>query len=362
MKFENYKKLVLMATVASMIGTSPMMAMAAATESGADATSAGDTIEGTGNLEDYISKDIFKVVLPTVSNVNFTLDPQGLLKLKDGSKYTTDAGAVYFANDPSASGNPTYSNTSDPIEIINKSSFDIAVDFSVDVTLPEGITLVERSALANATTPSVYLAMKEGSGSAVTLVAGENKQSAAKVVTKVGEVDGSTVTKGYKLTYNNSTSKYEYALTSDFQNSDAQKASYTLIGACDSTADWSAIDEASKTITAKVVWSAERNYTGTAATFTASNSVAGMIEYTKGSGDLELANVVSVVMELDGVDYDGFNAVEGSWDNATVDSTSIKLDSEFIKYYNASSTTKAIITYKTVKGQTKTAEVMVKTK
>lgn len=263
MKRKNLVKLTAIATAAAM-AISPAMVFAA--DSDDDATEAGDEINGSGSLEDYISKDVFKVVLPALTDANFTLDPQGLLNVANSSTYTAGPGAIYFEHKPTTTGgNSTYSDTSDPIKIINKSSFKIDVDFSVEVTLPEGITMVESSAaLANATTPSVYLEMKEaGDTNATVLKVGKNT-AATKEVNGVPEDTTANVTKatatGYLITATdagNGKYTYKYELGDAFVEANADNANYTLKGACDTTADWSALKD--KNVTTKIIWSAKKH-------------------------------------------------------------------------------------------------------
>lgn len=225
-----------------------------------DPGSASSEINGDGSLEGYVNKDVFRVVLPTIQNVNFTLDPQGLLNKADSAKYPTASGAVYFENAPTGSAtDPTYSNTSDEITIYNKSSYDVEVGLSV--TLDTGdVTLAAKDALASAKTPSLYLGLIKGTDAAAAITSA-SYESAAATVTKVPEADGTTVTKGYQIKANTSAVEgveespngywYTYELTPGFADTDAQKISYKLEGACDSAADWSKIDKA---VTAKVAW------------------------------------------------------------------------------------------------------------
>ena len=225
-----------------------------------DPGSASSEINGDGSLEGYVNKDVFRVVLPTIQNVNFTLDPQGLLNKADSAKYPTASGAVYFENAPTGSAtDPTYSDTSDEITIYNKSSYDVEVGLSV--TLDTGdVTLAAKDALASAKTPSLYLGLIKGTDAAAAITSA-SYESAAATVTKVPEADGTTVTKGYQIKANTSAVEgveespngywYTYELTPGFADTDAQKISYKLEGACDSAADWSKIDKA---VTAKVAW------------------------------------------------------------------------------------------------------------
>ena len=157
---------------------------------------ASSGIEGDGSLEGYVNKEVFRVVLPTIQNVNFTLDPQGLLKAADSTKYSIGPGAVYFEN--AGSSGSSYSNTSDAIKILNKSSYDVEVGLSV--TLDNGdIKLADKAALATANEPSLYLGLTTDTGSgAGTPVAIKSSTFDSSITTVVGVAEAAT--KGYQLT------------------------------------------------------------------------------------------------------------------------------------------------------------------
>lgn len=187
--------------------------------------------EGDSTVEAYVDKDIYNVVLPTLADVDFTVDPQGLLYIADSSTYGTASGAIYFthpvattyedstftvtsngtdtltpsdtldgdttyylkdtstdpvsyvsytgitAADLPADGSSsdyentigtytlyvvdvaahnTYSDTSENMEIINKSSFAVDLNFAVATTVA-GIDLVADGDLGTATDPSLAL-------------------------------------------------------------------------------------------------------------------------------------------------------------------------------------------------------------
>lgn len=309
MKRRNFVKLTAMATAMAM-AVSPAMVFAADSESTDGATTAGSTINGDGKLEDYIKKDVFKVVLPTNGDANFKLDPQGLLNVADKDKYTVGPGAIYFTNKPATDGgDATYSNQSDAIEIINKSSYDIDVDFSVKITLPEGVTMVESAAdLTDAETPSVYLAMKEsGDASATALKAGDNKAETKKVAGVPEDTTNTTKADatGYLITATsdgNGGYTYKYELGDKFDVDTAPKASYILTGNCDTTVDWSALKD--KDVTTEIVWSAKKHvdsYLSSTTMSATNNSVTltlpegvtlskAEITYADGTGAIKLTN------------------------------------------------------------------------
>ncbi len=263
MKNQKIAKLIALATAATMM-LAPATAFAADVT---DTAGASGSIAGEGQLEGYVNKDAFRVVLPTVTDVNFTLDPQGLLNKSDSTKYALGAGAVYFTNAATVSGNSaTYSAKSDEIKFLNKSSYDVDVELSV--TLDTGdIALVAKDAVATVSSPSLNLQLipvdTDGTeGTAVDITDTAYTVPTPATVAKVAEVDGSTVTKGYTISSSNAPVEgavkspngyyYTYSLTDDFTDADAKGVGYKLTGSCDTKTDWSKIDKTS--VNATIAW------------------------------------------------------------------------------------------------------------
>lgn len=292
----NLKKLVALMLTAAMV-LAPVTTLAANGESDDGATNAGGTINGSGAVEGYVDKDVFKVVLPTVNNVNFTLDPQGLLNVADSSKYASTGGAVYFANAATTGKAAGFSDTSDAITIYNKSSYNVDVTFTVNVTVPEGISLAtSKEALADATTPTVWLGVKEAAANAVTTLAeGDNNYTTVEV----GGI-GESKTEGYyiKAEASGSGHKYSYVLVDNYDLANADNASYTLTGACDTKADWSDIAEADRKLTASVVWSATKHSSETKPSIEVRSyaNTGAAIEVTLdfGTGDLAATGIEKI--------------------------------------------------------------------
>ncbi len=274
MKNAKIRKIVAISAATSMVLV-PANVFAADTESTDGATNAGSTIEGSGSVEEFINKDVFKVTLPTC-DIDFTIDPQGLLGKADKDTYTGGAGAVYFKN--AGESTDTYSNESDPMTIGNKSSYDVDVSFSVEVTIPDGITMAEsEDALASVTSPSLYLGLKVDDAAAVALTSGANSAT-VKQLAKVPEADGT----GYEI---KATPKddgtgytYSYSLGDSFDPSTIKSANYILTGKCDSTADWSSVK--TETVDAKVVWSCTKHTDGPSITSGASSVTGQEYGYT----------------------------------------------------------------------------------
>ncbi len=255
---KRFKKFVAVLTATTLLLSTSMLAFAAESEDGA--TTAGGTVSGNGTVEDYLDKDVFKVVLPAVSDVDFTIDPQGLLGVADKDAYTLGAGAVYFTN---VSENTTsYSNVSDPVAVGNKSSYDVDVKLTVNLTAAEGITMVDSlDDLEDATVPSLYLAFQEVDDDAATAITEAVTVADAKQVAGIPEAENA-----YEIVAESDGEggyTYKYVLSDDYEGTPAE-ASYTLTGACDTTADWSAVKDL--TVKADLVWSVVKHEDGVKAT------------------------------------------------------------------------------------------------
>lgn len=225
-----------------------------------DPTKANGELTGSGDLEGYVDKKVFRIVLPT-TNVNFTLDPQGLLNAADKDKYGIASGAVYFENAPTADGGTaTYSNKSDDIKFVNKSSYAIKVGLAV--TLDTGdISLVKTADIGTATTPALSLGLLKDDDTTATDIDSASFKSTPASLQAVPEVSDS-VTDGYKLTGSSTDpgdgtqpSKngmyYSYKLTDDYEAGANQTVKYKLTGSCNNVAGWAKIDKA---VTAKIAW------------------------------------------------------------------------------------------------------------
>lgn len=225
-----------------------------------DPTKADGELSGSGDLEGYVDKKAFRIVLPT-TNVNFTLDPQGLLHAADEDTYGIASGAVYFENAPTTEGGTaSYTNTSDEIKFINKSSY--AVKVGLAVTLDTGdVSLVKSADIGTATTPALNLGLlKDTDSTAIDIdnTSFKNTPASLKAVPEVSD----SVTAGYKLTGSKTDpgdgtqpSKngmfYSYKLTDDYEAGADQTVTYKLTGSCNNVAGWAKINKA---VTAKIAW------------------------------------------------------------------------------------------------------------
>lgn len=260
------------ATTAATLLLTPMTALAAGEDGDADGSQtttatektdpadASGEIGGNGQFEGYVDKKAFRIVLPTISNVNFTIDPQGLLHVADEDTYGTASGAVYFENAPTTEGgSATYSNKSDAIEFANKSSYKVKVGLSITLNTGD-IALAKSADLATATVPSLNLGLIKGTDSALDIDKA-SYQAAAATVEAVPEVSD-TVTSGYKISSSDTAIEgvtaspngkyYSFALTDDYEPGDDQKVAYQLTGSCNDVEGWKTIEN--KSVTAKIAW------------------------------------------------------------------------------------------------------------
>jgi hypothetical protein len=241
---------------------------------------------GAGQLEGYVTLDVTKLQLPTTAvTSNFTLDPQGLLYVADSTNFTAQSGAVYFAN---TGAGTTYSNTSDEITIINKSSY--AVDVTVGVSLKNDagealsqIKLVDKDSLASATDPSLYFGVITNSDDPVAITA--DGQAIKATAEEVPLVDGSTVTDGYilkaetsdptsdgSMTASPNGKYYYYDLTTGYTPGTDQTITFKMTGATNNVEGWKDVTEK---VAAKLTYTIEKHVDAylSATSVTSSNNV-----------------------------------------------------------------------------------------
>ncbi|MDE6433395.1 MAG: hypothetical protein K2L07_04125 [Lachnospiraceae bacterium] len=260
---KKFGKRLMALTMVGVLMCAPLTAFATEVD---EESSAQGNITGSGDVEGIVNKDVFKVVLPTVAagdtTFNFILDPQGLIKDTDGSKYTNatfDAAAkgLYFAN-PQDGGSTKYMASSPALTATNKGTVDVDVTLTAtadadslkDADKGYTIGLAADDTFANDKTTSVYLALVSGD------------QTAALTA------DGATITDtlaaapsdAYEVTYNSTSSKYEYGLTAAAQAADYtgfKSLDFNLTGACNTDADWAVAEDAAPSV--NVAWTLEKH-------------------------------------------------------------------------------------------------------
>lgn len=161
------KKFMAIALVATMVFGSSITAFA-------DGPLGTGNTSGAGASEGHVKKELINVILPTIPDgstpFKYTMDPERLIQETAAAKYAegtvfpdkeTDKG-VYFLT-----AENTYANTSNTLQVVNKSS--CAITLTVDVIAENvedktNIALDSQANVAAATgTPKLYLGLAVGS-------------------------------------------------------------------------------------------------------------------------------------------------------------------------------------------------------
>lgn len=301
----NYKK-ALAAVLAAAMAMGSVTVFASADSGTVDSTETpAATDSGTGSsvgtLEGTVDRDVFSVVLPTVSTgtLNFIADPEGLIEATGGARInnaTFEAGAsLLFANvTTDADGNSTtsYSSTSDKLTAINKSSQDVSVSVTAEVTTAgDNVGLSTDSTFADASGAAVYLALTDG-----TNVSAVGDSTAAEITTRLSDASDA-----YEVSYDSSNG-YTYAIPAASTYDSYDEYTFYLTGTANTLADWS---EVTTLPTVDVTW-----------TLTAIDTPT----YSKTTGlDLQLATEGKAV--ITSVKYGVKGAVTNAADGYTYDAT-----------------------------------------
>lgn len=267
---KTFKKLMVFSITGAMM-LAPMSAMAADTE--ATTSPAEGNQDGAGELEGYVDKNVFAVVLPTAdeNTFKFTLDPQGLISAsKDSGSSKADFtsadvedGATLLFKHTDGS----YGSKSNVLTAKNKGTSPVDVQVEADASNIDGSVALSSSDTFSGTDPAIYLALTSG-----------DTTNAVDTDTKKATFDANLLgvsTDNYQVKYNNGTSKYEYALKDGVADSEFPTVDFNLTGAANTDADWSSVTSVGKV---SVKW------TLTKATDVAP-SVVSKANYKKNSGD-----------------------------------------------------------------------------
>lgn len=228
----NYKKLLA-------VGLAATMAIGSSVISFADEGTAG----ATGKLEGTVNTDVFSVVLPTVSEgaLDFTLDPEGLIAETNGDAYsgaTFGEGTLFFAN--VGEDATTYSNTSDKLVVVNKSSVKADVTVKATISGYDGITLTDDKTFADDTSASMYMAIVDATNTEGVAI-GENGATVTAEIAAAG--DGA-----YELTWTEEDG-YQYAIKEDAAEELFSTYEFQLTGAANAAGDWSELAEVAPEVT-----------------------------------------------------------------------------------------------------------------
>lgn len=271
---KNYRKILAGILATSMVFGSSTAVFAAG--------QSGQT-KGSGKVEGQAKQEVFSVVLPTESEYSgvfdYVLDPMGLINGAEGNKFDsnkydfTPNTTVFFYNgyDTSTPPKMKYSNKSDELTVVNKSSMPIDLTVSLKASKVDGITLTNATPTGSDT--SLYLALegqkytKDVSGAETADAAGPDTKAvnsngvAALSVNLAGITATGSGEKAFIVQWNPIRNGYEYV-----ENTDAKAPSKTttlykfkVTGECnaDPSADWLDILQAGDTPELEIVWSIE---------------------------------------------------------------------------------------------------------
>lgn len=201
------------------------------------ASKIGGENQGSGGVEGTL-RDIFSVVVPTENSpvtgdaqgdslFNFILDPRKLAQSGSGSlagKKIEPGATVYFMNsEPDTVYD--YSSTSDAYEVINKSTIDIDIKLSVEVSSLGDVKLTPDKTFKNDSSPSVYLALKD--------------DKKASGMDRYGTVLKSVLQgcpDAYKVVYDFDKGMYRYELKDGFTQ--FPRYEFRMTGACNTGNSW----------------------------------------------------------------------------------------------------------------------------
>lgn len=204
--------------------------------------------QGTGEIQYVETGDVFNVVLPTDAGTTFDylLDPDGLIAKTGGSRYSgktfDDGKTVYFLHASKVDGtiggtagtsNCDYSDTSDEIKVINKSTGAVDLTVTAKIAEADGVKMDADGTFNGAEAGNLYLALVGNNGTAdekkaidtagVELTA--NIEADNNAYETAWEVDSEDATKG----------KYVKKLTTAAQAADYtgfKTYTFKLTGAC----------------------------------------------------------------------------------------------------------------------------------
>lgn len=237
----NSKKILAIVLSAAMVVGSSLTAFAADATEGTSGTSTGE-----GGVEGIVDLEVFHVTVPTASDtatLAYFADPQGLIQKTAQSKpaYANKnfgPGTLFFTN---ASGDYNYSNKSDAITFVNKSSFKVDVDVKAKATVGTGaddinIELGTKSDFAGEDTKGVYLALTDDLETPTTkaITATDTADTDAKV--KV--VLAAAPEEAYEYSYDTESSKYKYDLVDGVNASAFATYNVYVTGAANPKATW----------------------------------------------------------------------------------------------------------------------------
>ena len=243
----NYKRLLAVGLAAAMLMGSSAVAFAADQEGSSS---------GEGETQFISKSDVFDVVLPTVAEdattFDYLLDPEGLIAETEGDRYTgkvfDDDKTVYFLRSSQvdgtvkgADGKVDYTDKSDEIKVVNKSTEAVDLKVSAKVTeVPSEITMAASNTFSG-TDAELYLALLGTDGTTPT-----EKAISADGVELAVNIPADAA--AYEVKWNATAGAYEKQLTDAAKEADYtgfKSYSFQLTGVCNTTegTNWSGLTD-----------------------------------------------------------------------------------------------------------------------
>lgn len=204
--------------------------------------------KGKGDLEGLVNTKVFQVTLPVQNDsLDYVADPQGLIRKTNAEKHPdcvySENSNVYFNNGSGTDGDgrkvTRFSNASDPLIVVNKSSVAVSVVARVSAYYEQDaqnpVVIAGSRDWESYAKPAVYLAaVRSDDGSEVALSQQE------KVIT--ASIAGCPDAYKYVCEDTDGEKKYGYRLMTDeeMQNAQIQFKTFSLqlTGECNSECDW----------------------------------------------------------------------------------------------------------------------------
>lgn len=240
------KRLIVGAMAASMVLSTSLVALAEDPPAPAGTGTSG----GTGSMEGIVKTDVYKAALPTedATAYNYIVDPQGLIRKTNAAKYagkTFGEGTIFF---PNTSGENDYSNTSDAVKIVNKSSKNLSVTVTATATpdagTGEATLATAKPTDASAAALEVYLGITD-------TVDGNTEKALTAAGVEMKAVLGAAPEDAYEYKYDSTGDKYSYDLKDDVSTFKFAEYSFQINGEANTKGEWKA---ETKVPTVSVKW------------------------------------------------------------------------------------------------------------
>lgn len=260
-------------------------------------------LSGDGSVEGVVKKEVFNVVLPTVSEsdttFDFILDPQGLIAATSQAAYsgkTFEASKYLFFNNVAAGKTNDYSSESDALTAYNLSNKAVDLTIKGTVTDADGITFVSTTPTVDKAEIQLQLDV-DGTATAFATADGETTVNATKNLAALADSN-------FEVKYNSGDGSYSYALKSgvDKDTSGVAKATFKLVGEASKNDDgtaWAGIKDVAPKV--DITWEIKSPFvTGPSATATVTaNETQLVMPFDLGSDAAAATGIVSVSYKND---------------------------------------------------------------